>query len=136
MTDERERLDLFNLQGCYNFHGFEMSAVSTVDVGYGIVAQQLQFIVPDSGDRWVALSWVWPVTMDGKEADERITILQYVAAEDASSTVVAQDDGLSALERLFGIGNGHVAVGPEADEVLAAGTEIIHSQLDQRSAGQ
>ena len=134
VTDERERLDLFSLQGCYNFHGYEMAAVSTVDIGYGIVAQQLQFIVPDSGDRWVALSWTWPV--EAGDTHERVTVLQYIEAEDVDTTVATQSDGLSALERLFGIGNGQVAVGPEADAVLAAGNAIIQSQLDERTAGQ
>jgi exosortase/archaeosortase family protein len=136
VTDERERLDLFNVQGCYNFHGYEMAAVSTVDVGYGIVAQQVQFIVPDSLNRWVALTWTWPVSDGGRDLHERVTILQYVAAEDAGDTIAAQDDTLSALERLFGIGNGNVAVGPEAEEVFDVGTAIIESQLDNHTAGQ
>ena len=136
VTDERERLDLFNLQGCYNFHGYDMAAVSTVDIGYGIVAQQLQFIVPDSGDRWVALSWTWPVTDGDKEVHERVTILQHVDGEDVAATVQTQDESLSLLERLFGIGNGNVAVGPEADEVFAVGSSIIRNQLDSSFAGQ
>lgn len=136
VTDERERLDLFNLQGCYNFHGYEMSAVSTVEVGYGIVAQQIQFVMPDSGARWIALSWTWPVNQGGQEVHERVTLLQHVAAGDANATVTRQDDTLSALERLFGIGNGRVAVGPEAEEVLAAGNAIIRGQLENGRAGQ
>ena len=136
VTDERERLDLFNLQGCYNFHGYDMAAVSTVDIGYGIVAQQLQFIVPDSGDRWVALSWTWPVATGDAEAHERVTVLQHVDGEDVVATIQTQDESLSLLERLFGIGNGNVAVGPEADEVFEVGSSIIRNQLDNSFAGQ
>jgi exosortase/archaeosortase family protein len=136
VTDERERLDLFNLQGCYSFHGYDMAAVSTVDIGYGIVAQQLQFIVPDSGDRWVALSWTWPIMNGDSEAHERVTILQHIDGDDVAASITTQEESLSLLERLFGIGNGNVAVGPEADEIFAVGSSIIRNQLDSDFAGQ
>jgi len=136
VTGDRERLDLFNVQGCYNFHGYEMTAVSTVDVGYGIVGQQIQFIIPDAGGRWVALSWTWPVEDGNDEAHERVTVLQYVAAEDAQTTIASQGDTLSAFERLLGIGNGRVAVGPEAEEVLAVSRAIVRGQLASEIAGQ
>lgn len=128
VTDERERLDLFNVQGCYNFHGFDLAAVSTVEIGHGIVGQQLQFVIPDSGDQWIALSWTWPV-LDGREdAHERITILQYVEGEHADD-IVEQDGTLSALERLVGLGNGRVSVAPEAAEVFKVAQTIVGMQL-------
>lgn len=133
VTDDRNRLDLFNVQGCYNFHGFDLAAVSTVDIGHGIVGQQLQFVVPDSGDQWIALSWTWPVMDDGEEAHERVTILQYVEGENTTE-IVDQGDGLSALERLFGLGNGRVSVAPEAEGVHQAALAIVDSQFNQDRA--
>lgn len=135
VTDERRRLDLFNVQGCYNFHGFELAAVSTVDIGHGIVGQQLQFVVPESGDQWIALTWTWPVERDGEQLDERVTILQYVKGEPGSQ-VVDQGSTLSAFERLFGIGNGKVSIAPEAEEVYAVAQSIVTAQLNSDRAGQ
>ncbi len=135
LTDDRKRLDLFNVQGCYNFHGFNLAAVSTIDIGMGIVGQQLQFVVPDSGRQWIALTWTWPVERNGEQMHERITILQYVEG-DANTQIVNQQSALSAFERLFGIGNGRVAVSPQASHIFQAAQAIVASQVHEDRASQ
>jgi hypothetical protein len=133
VTPERNRLDLYNVQGCYSFHGYDMRAVSTVDLGYGIVARQIQFVVAGSDDQWVALSWTWPVVTERGNEHERLTIFYRVRGVDTAA-IDAQDTSRGLLERLFGIGNGKVAAGPEARELHEIAARLVRRQIDTRTA--
>jgi hypothetical protein len=137
VTEDRRRLDLYNVQGCYSFHGYDMRAMTSVDLGYGISAQQLQFEVTGSQGEWVAYTWTWPIATDEGSQHERMTIFYRVDASQAVDGVARNSDvARSYLERLVGVGNGRIADGPEARELQAFARELISGQVSAGTEGR
>ena len=65
----------FGVEACYRFHGYDVSDVSEVDLGNGVVASMLTWHDPRHEIRWVTLFWYWAVTSGTQTKFQRIVLL-------------------------------------------------------------
>lgn len=78
-------LNAYTLAQCYAFHDFDVKLAQRVDLAAGVVGQAFVFDTPDA--RWHAVSWQWPVLLEGGRVEhERIVLL-------ASSDSQPESDG-------------------------------------------
>jgi exosortase len=73
-TNDSGALAAYGLEACYRFHGYRIEAVTSEDLGNGIVAQVVDYHNTKIGNDWTALWWEWPYTVGTTIAYERIVL--------------------------------------------------------------
>ncbi len=73
-TDDSGALAAYGIEACYRFHGYQIEAVSSTDLGSGITAQVIDYHNTKIGNDWTALWWEWPYSVKGKTAYERVVV--------------------------------------------------------------
>jgi len=117
---------------CYNFHGEDVLASTSVVLDHGVVGHDYVYRAT-SGGIWHALTWEWPVSSAaGHVSHERIVIL---ASSDLTVPVGArspQGDSLwadSILNLLGGAGSNHDPNPALTKSVVGAAESIIDARL-------
>jgi exosortase/archaeosortase family protein len=107
-TDDPSTFSTYGIEACYNFHGYNLRSVNTVDMG-GVVAHVLTYHNNSIHSDWTNTYWVWPVkTKDGTRY-ERVNLMMIESAKVRTeapipSASVARSLGIQ-LEDLLGNGS-------------------------------
>jgi hypothetical protein len=99
-TTSLESFSAYNVQACYNFHGYAMRDVAQVALGGGIEGQALSYSTGSNGD-WTIVYWIWPVkakTAGGSTHYERVILY----LQDTPSTQVKAPTVTSGIKSLDG----------------------------------
>jgi exosortase/archaeosortase family protein len=98
-TTSLESFSAYNVQACYDFHGYNIRDVAQVTLGGGIRGQALSYSTGAHGD-WPIVYWIWPVkarTSGGSTHYERVILY----LQDTPGTVVhnpGKTTGISSLD--------------------------------------
>ena len=74
-TSSLTRLDTYNVQACYSFHGYGLRKPITYGLGGGVESTLLTFSNSTLPGEWNALYWVWAVNTPNGRRYERIVLL-------------------------------------------------------------
>jgi exosortase/archaeosortase family protein len=74
-TSSLSRLDAYNVQACYSFHGYGLRKPVDYDLGGGVKSTLLTFNNSQLSGEWNALFWVWKVNTAQGHRYERIVLL-------------------------------------------------------------
>lgn len=86
-TTNLSSFSAYNVQACYNFHGYTIRDVAQVGLGGGIRGQALSYSTGRHGD-WTIVYWIWPVKSGGATHYERVILyLQDTAGTTVYSSV-------------------------------------------------
>jgi exosortase/archaeosortase family protein len=99
-TTSLESFSAYNVQACYNFHGYAMRDVAQVALGGGIEGQALSYSTGSNGD-WTIVYWIWPVkpkTSGGSTHYERVILY----LQDTPSTEVHAPRVTTGIKSLDG----------------------------------
>lgn len=96
-TTNLESFSAYNVQACYNFHGYTMRDVAQVGLGGGIRGQALSYTTGGHGD-WTIVYWIWPVKASGTTHYERVILY----LQDTPATAVSGASGADGIKSLQG----------------------------------
>ncbi len=74
-TDDPGSLGSYDVESCYNFHGFSQVSLGSSDVGAGVRAKVASYRNPIAGTDWSILWWEWPYDAGGQTRYERLVLL-------------------------------------------------------------
>jgi hypothetical protein len=74
-TSSLTRLDSYNVQACYSFHGYGLRKPVDYGLGGGVKSTLLTFSNSSLPGEWNALFWVWAVNTPQGRRYERIVLL-------------------------------------------------------------
>src|SRR4029079_18431505 len=74
-TDDSGTFAAYSLQACYQFHGYQIASIATIDIGAGVQAQLIDYTNTKVHADWSALWWAWPYSVAGSTRYERVVIL-------------------------------------------------------------
>ena len=96
-TTDLESFSAYNVQACYNFHGYTMRDVAQVSLGGGIKGQALSYDSGTHGD-WTIVYWIWPVKGSGSTHYERVILY----LQDTPGTQVSSPSSTAGISSLNG----------------------------------
>ncbi|MDQ6782496.1 MAG: exosortase/archaeosortase family protein [Actinomycetota bacterium] len=96
-TTNLESFSAYNVQACYNFHGYSIRDVAQVGLGGGIRGQALSYTTGGHGD-WTIVYWIWPVKSRGTTHYERVILY----LQDTANTAVSGPSGAAGITSLHG----------------------------------
>lgn len=96
-TTNLESFSAYNVQACYNFHGYTMRDVAQVGLGGGIRGQALSYTTGGHGD-WTIVYWIWPVKSSGATHYERVILY----LQDTPATTVSGPAEATGIKSLRG----------------------------------
>jgi hypothetical protein len=119
-TDDLGAFSTYGIEACYNFHGYNLKSVNTVDLG-GVVAHVLTYRNSTIHSDWTNVYWVWPVkTADGTRY-ERVNLMMI---ESASVRLKAKIPSAS-VARSLGIQLEDALTGSDSSE---SGPKLVKTQ--------
>src|SRR3954452_690338 len=74
-TDDPGTFAAYTMEACYTFHGYDISALRTADIGAGVQAQIIDYTNTKVHADWSALWWEWPYSDGFRTRYERVVIL-------------------------------------------------------------
>jgi exosortase len=121
-TDDPSTFAAYTVENCYRFHGYDITSITTADIGAGVSAQVIDFFNRKTGTAWSTLWWEWPYTDGVKTRYERVVFLlgegpksQYGGVID---TDIATQDARFAQTDAF---------------LVTVARRVVHAQLDTAS---
>ncbi|MEA2518127.1 MAG: hypothetical protein QOF49_207 [Chloroflexota bacterium] len=96
-TDDPGTFAAYTMEACYKFHGYDISSVTTADIGAGVQAQLIDYTNTKVKADWSALWWEWPYTDGLKTRYERVVVLMSEGPNTTFTGVEATDIGGSGL---------------------------------------
>lgn len=73
-TSDASTLATYGVQACYQFHGYGIRSVRTVDLS-GISATAISYYNTAIHSEWTSVSWNWPVETPHGKRYERVTLM-------------------------------------------------------------
>ncbi len=131
-TSDVSTFSTYGIEACYDFHGYTLDAVNTVDLG-GTVAHVVGY-KNNYGSQWINVYWINPVNTPQGTRYERINLLLINAAHaDTTAHVpspsVARSLGIDIEDALTGTTN---SAGPKLDHtrgfLAAFAAALVHAQ--------
>jgi exosortase/archaeosortase family protein len=108
-TDDPTTFSTYGIEACYNFHGYDLRSVSTVDLGVA-VAHVLTYHNSTIHSDWTNAYWIWPVrTKDGTRF-ERVNLMMIKSAKVRTEAPIPS----ASIARSLGI---------QLEDVLGAGSD-------------
>jgi exosortase len=74
-TDDPSSLAAYGIEACYQFHGYQIASLTTLDIGVGVDAQIVGYVNPRQRADWSALWWEWPYRDGEKTRYQRVVML-------------------------------------------------------------
>jgi exosortase/archaeosortase family protein len=74
-TDDQSRFAAYTVEDCYRFHGYDITSITTADIGAGVSSQVIDYVNLKTGTTWSALWWEWPYTDGVQTRYERVVFL-------------------------------------------------------------
>jgi exosortase/archaeosortase family protein len=91
-TSDLHTFSEFGLQACYLFHQYRILDNRRVDLGGGVTAHAVTYVVPDYRERWSAVYWEWPVDHGGSQEYERVVLNRVDISDESALAPPAQPD--------------------------------------------
>ena len=138
-TDDPSTFSTYGIEACYNFHGYNLKSVKTVDLG-GVVAHVLTYHNSSIHSDWTNVYWIWPVkTKDGTRY-ERINLMMIESAHTSfkaplPSPSVARSLGIQIEDLLTGGSSDSGSQLAKTRAFLAAfALDLVHKQPAAKKA--
>jgi exosortase/archaeosortase family protein len=141
-TSDLSSFSTYGIEACYNFHGFSLKAVNSIDLHSGVVGHVVAYQNnTDDRSEWTNVYWINPVNTPSGIRYERVNLMMINAARsDFSAPVpapsVARSLGLQIENALSGGGSGS---GPKLDRtrafLAAFAADLIRHQRPAPAAG-
>ena len=131
-TSDLSSFSSYGIEACYDFHGYTLNAVNTVDLG-GAVAHVVGY-KNNFGSQWINVYWISPVSTPGGTRYERINLMLINAAHsDTTARIpkpsVARSLGIEIEDALTGT---TTSAGPRLDHtrafLAAFAAALVHRQ--------
>jgi exosortase len=90
-TDDPSTFAAYTVENCYRFHGYDITSITTADIGAGVSSQVIDFVNHKTGATWSTLWWEWPYTDGVKTRYERVVFLLGEGPKSQYSGVIATD---------------------------------------------
>jgi hypothetical protein len=74
-TDDPSTFAAYSVENCYRFHGYDITSITTADIGAGVSSQVIDFVNTKTGTSWSALWWEWPYNDGAQTRYERVVFL-------------------------------------------------------------
>ena len=136
-TSDLNSFSTYGIEACYQFHGYKLYSIRTVDLGGGVTGNVLAYYNTGTKSDWTTLYWHWPVkTPDGKTRYERVTLMlintndAYFTAPPASSSVL-RSLGLGVENALVGKSS---SVDSRFDKTRTFLIEFAHEVIANKAA--
>ncbi|MGH9267970.1 MAG: hypothetical protein ACRD0D_07320, partial [Acidimicrobiales bacterium] len=98
-TSRLSRLLDYGVEDCYDFHRYTIVEERSVDVGGGVTAKVVSYVLPEGGD-WTTLYWHWPVSSPTGTRYERVVLMM----SDTAGASLGAPAPQPALARRLGLG--------------------------------
>jgi len=137
-TSDVTSFSTYGIEACYQFHGYKLYSIRTVDLGGGVTGNVLAYYNSSTRSDWTTLYWHWPVrTPSGGTRYERVTLMlvnannaRFSAPPPSVSTLRAL--GLSAQNALGGKGD---RLNASFDRTRTFLIEFAHAVITGQAAG-
>ncbi len=96
-TPSRSALNAYGVEACYNFHGYKVTGVKSVDMGGGVVGELLTWSSPNGKVTYTTLYWHWPIKTPKGTSYERVTL---IIVDQPSNTFKSPDLGTSFVDQI------------------------------------
>ena len=96
-TPSRSALNAYGVEACYNFHGYKVTGVKSVDMGGGVVGELLTWASPNGKVTYTTLYWHWPIKTPKGTSYERVTL---IVVDQPSNTFKSPDLGTSFVDQI------------------------------------
>jgi exosortase len=90
-TDDPSTFAAYSVENCYRFHGYDITSITTADIGAGVSSQVIDFVNTKTGTSWSTLWWEWPYTDGAQTRYERVVFLLGEGPKAEYSGVIATD---------------------------------------------
>jgi exosortase len=90
-TDDPGTFAAYSMEACYKFHGYDISSVTTADIGAGVQGQIIDYTNTKVHADWSALWWEWPYSDGFRTRYERVVILMSEGPKTTFTGVTASD---------------------------------------------
>ena len=90
-TDDPGTFAAYTMEACYKFHGYDISSVTTADIGAGVHGQLIDYVNTKVHADWSALWWEWPYSDGFRTRYERVVILLSEGPKTTFSGVTGND---------------------------------------------
>jgi exosortase len=90
-TDDPSTFAAYSIENCYRFHGYDITSITTADIGAGVSSQVIDFVNTKTGTSWSTLWWEWPYTDGAQTRYERVVFLLGEGPKAEYSGVIATD---------------------------------------------
>jgi exosortase len=74
-TDDPGTFAAYTVENCYRFHGYDITSITTADIGAGVSSQVIDYFNRKTGTAWSTLWWEWPYSDGVKTRYERVVFL-------------------------------------------------------------
>jgi exosortase len=131
-TSDLASFSSYGIEACYNFHGYKLDAVNTVDLG-GVVAHVVGY-QNEFHSQWINVYWINPVNTPTGTRYERVNLMMINAAKSDTpahvpSPSVARSLGIQIQDALTGA---TASAGPKLDHtrafLAAFAANLVHHQ--------
>ncbi len=123
-TSDLESFSAYSVLACYQFHGYSLKDVTSVDLGGGIKGQTLSFQSSTAGD-WSVVYWIVPV-LSGSGTTRYERVVLYLLSD---SSVTVRFPGSNSATSSIGLGGGlDQALTSERGFLVTFARELIQNQ--------
>jgi exosortase/archaeosortase family protein len=95
-TSDLATFSAYGITACYQFHGYQIQTLKTVDLGAGVTAHTIAYRT-DAGLQWTAVYWEWPVEGTHGQRYERMVLNVTTAAGNPTAVSPQQPDVLDRI---------------------------------------
>jgi exosortase/archaeosortase family protein len=74
-TDDPSTFAAYTVENCYRFHGYDITSITTADIGAGVSSQVIDYVNRKTGTFWSTLWWEWPYNDGVKTRYERVVFV-------------------------------------------------------------
>ncbi len=123
-TDDAGSLAAYDVEACYNFHGFSRVSSDSANVGAGVEAKVASFRSPVQATDWSILWWEWPYDAGGQTRYERLVLLAPLDPTDQPSGINTQAIFTAAQSTIESMASSIVSAGmSDTATVVNPGTQ-------------
>jgi exosortase len=90
-TDDPNTFAAYTVENCYRFHGYDITSITTADIGAGVSAQVIDYFNRKTASAWTTLWWEWPYSDGVQTRYERVVFLIGEGPKSEYSGLIAKD---------------------------------------------
>jgi exosortase len=90
-TDDPNTFAAYTVENCYRFHGYDITSITTADIGAGVSAQVIDYFNRKTETAWTTLWWEWPYSDGVQTRYERVVFLIGEGPKSEYTGLIAKD---------------------------------------------